>query len=440
MKKRIIGSLLAGLVAVSVMGQVSNTLSPYSQFGLGVLAEQSLGFNRAMSGLAIGMRNGKHVNVQNPASYSSVDSLTMIFDLGVSGQLTNFKEGGHKVNAKTADFDYAVAAFRVLPKLGASFGVIPYSNIGYDYSQTSWIGEAESGYYGKLSDNYYLINYSGSGGFSQAFVGLGWEMFKGFSLGANFSYFWGEYTKTAATVMNDSYANTLLRTYSTEVNSWKLDLGAQYSTQLNKDNLLTVGAVVGIGHNLGAEAKLSVVNTNTLTTVTTTNNDSIPDAFKLPFTFGAGFSLTHKKSLTLGADYVMQKWGSIDYPQINSDTKRYQNTSGLLKNRHKITLGADWIPNPDPMARGFFKRVHYRVGASYATPYYNIGTYDGPKELCVSAGVGVPIINSWNNRTMLNLSAQWVHTSAKDLVTDNTFRITLGLTFNERWFAKWKVD
>ncbi len=440
MKKRIIGSLLAGLVTVSVMGQVSNTLSPYSQFGLGVLAEQSQGFNRAMSGLAIGMRNGKYVNVQNPASYSSIDSLTMIFDMGVSGQLTNYKEGTKKVNTKTADFDYAVAAFRVLPKLGASIGVIPYSNIGYNYNQSAWIGDIESGWYGKLSDNYYLVNYEGSGGFSQAFLGLGWEVLNGLSVGANISYFWGKYTKTAATVLNDSYANTIVRTYSTNVNNWKLDLGLQYSKQLTKNDLLTVGAVAGIGHSLNADANLSVVNTNTMTNVTTTSSDSVKNAFKLPYTFGAGFSLTHKKSLTIGADYVLQKWGDVDYPQLNSDTKRYAKMSGLLKDRHKITVGADWIPNPDPMARNFFSRIHYRMGASYATPYYKIGTSDGPKELSVSAGFAVPIINTWNNRTTLNISAQWVHASAKDFVTDNTFRINIGLTFNERWFAKWKVD
>ena len=35
MKKRIFGSLLMGFLTVSAMGQVSKTLSPYSQFGLG---------------------------------------------------------------------------------------------------------------------------------------------------------------------------------------------------------------------------------------------------------------------------------------------------------------------------------------------------------------------------------------------------------------------
>ncbi len=440
MNKRIIGSLLAGFVAVSAMGQISNTLSPYSQFGLGVLAEQSQGFNKGMSGLAYGMRNGKYVNVQNPASYSSIDSLTMIFDLGVSGQLTNFKEGAKKVNAKTADFDYAVASFRILPKLGASFGVIPYSNIGYDYSQGAWIGEAYGDYYGKSSDNYYVLNYTGSGGLSQAFVGLGWEFVKGLSIGANFSYFWGKYTKTAGAALTDSYANTLTRVYSADINSWKLDLGAQYSAQIGKSDILTIGGVVGIGHSLNADAKLSISQITTTTSVTTTTNDSITDAFKIPYTFGLGFSYSVKKSLTFGVDYMMQKWGDIDYPEINSSTGGYKLTSGLLKDRHKVTVGVDWVPDPNPMSRGFFKHIHYRAGASYATPYYKIGTKDGPKELCVSAGFSVPIINTWNNRTLLNISAQWVRTSAQDLITENTFRINIGLTFNERWFAKWKVD
>jgi hypothetical protein len=126
MKKRIFGSIFAGFMALSAMGQVSNTLSPYSQFGIGMLSDQSLSYGRGMAGLSIGVRDSKHPNVTNPASYSSVDSLTMIFDIGISGQITNFKEGDVKKNAKTADFDYAVASFRLLKKVGASIGIIPY--------------------------------------------------------------------------------------------------------------------------------------------------------------------------------------------------------------------------------------------------------------------------------------------------------------------------
>jgi len=41
---------------------------------------------------------------------------------------------------------------------------------------------------------------------------------------------------------------------------------------------------------------------------------------------------------------------------------------------------------------------------------------------------------------VLNISAQWVHSSAKNLITDNTFRISVGVTFNEKWFDKWRID
>ena len=43
-------------------------------------------------------------------------------------------------------------------------------------------------------------------------------------------------------------------------------------------------------------------------------------------------------------------------------------------------------------------------------------------------------------RSVVNVSFQWAHTSAKDLITENSFRLNIGVTFNERWFAKWKVE
>ena len=437
MKRRFFSGLLLGAFSLVSMAQVSSTLSPYSQFGLGVMADQSQGFNRGMGGLAIGLRDGKLVNMQNPASYSAVDSLTMIFDVGVSGQITNFKEGGRKVNAKTGNFDYAVAAFRLLPKVGVSFGVVPYSNIGYSYYSADY-NNAES-----LTSSYFNVNHKGDGGFSQAYVGFGWEVLKGLSVGANVSYFWGKYTKTITVVNSDTYVNTLSKTYSTSVTSYKLDFGVQYQRELNKDNLLTVGATVGLGHKLGADASLISTNYDNVNAISYSTRDSVPDAFKLPFTFGVGATLLNKKSLTVGVDYSFQKWANMDYPvqtnNITTDHKLgYQMVGSQLLDRHKVTVGTDWVPNP--MGRSYFSHVHYRFGVSYATPYYNVNGVKGPREISVSAGLGIPLINTWNNRSTLNISAQWVNRSADNLVRENSFRLNIGLTFNERWFAKWKVD
>lgn len=127
----IAGKILVGLLllaAVQTTKAQSGTNSPYSQFGLGQLSEQSSGFNRGMDGLALGFHEHNQINYLNPASYSALDSLSFIFDIGASGQVTNFKENGVKKNAKNADFEYIVAGFRVLPHFGLSFGFLPYTN------------------------------------------------------------------------------------------------------------------------------------------------------------------------------------------------------------------------------------------------------------------------------------------------------------------------
>ena len=428
MKKLLVSGLLLGFGVVSAMAQ-SGTKSPYSQYGLGVLSDQSQGFNRGMAGLFQGLRSGNQVNMQNPASYSAVDSLSMIVDLGVSGTLTNFKEGDAKVNAKTANFEYATALFRIMPKFGVSVGLVPYSNIGYSYSTKQNVG---------TSSTISTTSFEGKGGFRQAYIGLGYELFKGLSLGVNFSYFWGDFSRKITVASSDAYVKTLAKEYSADASSYKLDFGAQYQHKLGQNDLLTVGATLGLGHKINADPCLSVTNLDTQTNIVAISVDTVYNGLSIPMTIGAGIAYSHNRKLTVGADYQWQRWSKESFPIVNEANNKFQLSDNYYSDRHKMTVGADWIPQP--MSRRFLNRVHYRIGASYATPYLKIKGMDGPKEMTVTAGFGIPLVNSWNNRSVLNISFQWTNLSAKNLVTENQFRVTIGLTFNERWFAKWKVD
>lgn len=85
-------------------------------------------------------------------------------------------------------------------------------------------------------------------------------------------------------------------------------------------------------------------------------------------------------------------------------------------------------------------RVHYRAGVSYATPYLIINGQDGPKEMSASLGFGIPFLHGYNSRQILNVSAQWVRQDSKTFIKENSFRINIGLTFDERWFAKFKME
>ncbi|MGN0282224.1 MAG: hypothetical protein ACI4B3_07995 [Prevotella sp.] len=428
MKKYIITLLLAIITSVASVAQ-SGTNSPYSQYGLGVLSDQSQGFNRGMNGLAIGLRQSNQVNMLNPASYSCVDSLTMIFDVGLSGQVTNFKEGNRKINANNSDFEYAVAVFRLMPKVGVSFGIVPFSNIGYNYSSTTPVG---------TSTTTSTESHSGSGGIHQVYVGLGWNLFKGLSVGVNGSYLWGSYDRELTISSNDAYVNTVTKTYSASIQSWKVDFGMQYSQPIGKKNAITLGATYSLGHNLNADPMVTTTNTNSQTGVSTSHEQIISNGLSLPHSFGGGLAWEHNKRLLIGIDYSLQKWGDLKFPELNQQTGQYVLKRAILSDRHKMTIGGEWTPNWQ--SRKFYNRIRYRLGASYNTPYIKVNGIDGPKEISVSAGFGIPITNSWNTGSFLNISGQWVKSSAKDLITENTFRINIGLTFNERWFNKWKVN
>ena len=431
MKRIFLSSVLFAVACLGLFAQ-SGTNSPYSQFGLGVLSDQTSGFNRGMNGLALGFHEHNQVNYLNPASYSSIDSLSFIFDAGISGQLTNFKENNMRVNAKNASIEYVVAGFRAFKHVGMSFGVVPLTNIGYNYANAEFVGGTHTTTATKT--------YSGTGGLHQVFLGIGWEPFKGFAFGVNGSYLWGDYERSLVSSYSDQYTNTLSKYYTADVRNYKVDFGLQYTARLNKKSWLTLGLTYSLGHKLNANPECKVISTNSQTAVADTTTFSVKNGLELPHMFAGGLMYNYDNKLKVGVDYSFQKWADIGFPQyvVTNDIPGYVLQKDMLLDRHKVILGGEYCPKEN--GRNFFQRVHYRAGVGYATPYIKVNGLDGPKELSASLGLGIPIVNGYNNRSILNVSAQWVHSSASGLITENTFRLNIGLTFNERWFAKWKVE
>ena len=326
-----------------------------------------------------------------------------------------------------------VAGFRAAKHLGVSFGVLPFTNVGYNYTSTEKVGDV-------FPDQTHITTFKGEGGLHQAYVGVGWSPFKNLALGANVSYLWGDYTKTVEGASTVSGAKTDSRVYSTDVNSYKIDFGVQYTLKIAKRDNLTIGATFTPGHGLGASANMLQYSTDGLTGVADTTSFRIDKAFKLPNMYGVGLMWNHADQWKVGFDYTLQQWGNTDYPAVykrvdgNSDT---YNVDGAYADRSKFNLGMQYCYGE--YNRHFFKRLRYRAGVSYATSYYKVNGIDGPKEISVSAGFGIPIMNNYNHRSFLNISGQWVKSSAKDLIKENTFRLNIGFTFNEEWFRKWRM-
>lgn len=192
--------------------------------------------------------------------------------------------------------------------------------------------------------------------------------------------------------------------------------------------------------NLISEKPQIGIPTSSQASKSDTTRYMISNAFELPHTIGIGLMWNHNNHLKIGVDYQLQKWAKILYPQLSGTglATTFALADGFFKDRHRLTLGGDYCRGE--RYRGFFDRLHYRAGISYTSPYLKINGADGPRELSASLGVGIPIINGYNNRSILNISAEWVNQSATGLIKENMFRINVGLTFNERWFAKFKVE
>lgn len=158
--------ILAGLVlaAIAVPAQL-NTFSPYSRYGLGEPAPSTFAHNQAMGGAFIALKPDStmpvFINPGNPASYALI-RLTSL-EVGASGVYSRFTAGNTDLTKWTTSFSYGALGFPIRGNGGACFGIMPYSNVGYDLqSETS-----ESG----IGNVNYL--YNGSGGLNKAFIGYG---------------------------------------------------------------------------------------------------------------------------------------------------------------------------------------------------------------------------------------------------------------------------
>ncbi|HBA13433.1 MAG TPA: hypothetical protein DCW98_05585, partial [Bacteroidales bacterium] len=71
-----------------------------------------------------------------------------------------------------------------------------------------------------------------------------------------------------------------------------------------------------------------------------------------------------------------------------------------------------------------------------------IDGYNGPTEYSVSAGISIPFALAYDSRSFLHISGQFVRVQpgTEGMITENYFRLNVGLSFMERWFRKIQAD
>jgi hypothetical protein len=412
----VLGSIILAQFAV---GQ-NNTNSLYTRFGYGDISDTNSGEQRAMGGVALGARSNYNINTVNPASYSSVDSMTFMFDLGSSALISRFSTNSGSNTTFNGNLEYITMQFPLAKNIGFSAGLLPYSFVGYDYNKIDSVKT------GLDLDDFKSISYrtkfSGNGGFSQVYAGLSANFFKHISLGVNAYYMYGTINNERSLRLLGSSDSTIQYNLISAHN-FRFRYGAQLYNTFAKKHDVTLGLIYEQKAKLNGS--FSQTTYGVLTDETPVNQSD--SAYELPTTYGIGLYYTYDKRLSIGLDYTMQEWSGAKF------RGNYE-----LSNRSKIALGLEYLPNP--RGRKFAERIRYRGGLSLSDSYYKVNNVTPPKNIGVSLGFGFPLYNNVTNTvTMLNTSFEYGKLGSSDLLREDYFKFTLNVAFNEHWFFKRKL-
>lgn len=405
--------LLAVVATMAVVASAQISVTPYSKIGYGMLSDNASGIQRAMGGVGYAMQNGRAINTMNPASYSQVDSLTFLWDVGMD--LTNLwsEEDGKKGHTFGGGLDYLTSQFRITKHLGGSLGLVPYTSVGYSF--------------GSKIDNGSEYR-AGSGGINQLYLGAGYEPLKGLSVGFNVSYMFGTIINSS-TVIVGSTSSTSVFQRIVEIRDWNIHLGLQYAHNVGRNGRMVWGVSYKPrksfhGHVWGTYQDASLARVDSV------GYSSLSGKYEQPHCLGIGVSYTHRNRLMAEVDFTYQDWSKAKYDALDG----FEVETLELNRRWKVAGGLQYCAN---RRSSYLGMMTWRAGAYYNHDYVNISG-NNVRDYGVSCGVGFPVPNG---KTTINLGLEWKHRYAAptSLIKENYFNITLGVNFNESWFWKSKI-
>ncbi len=410
----------------------NNTTSPFSRFGLGDLHAYTFGRTTGMGGASLGSRSPQQINIANPASYTSVDSLSFLFELGISGKFSSYRNDLGKFSADDVNFRYFAMSFPVSRRIATSIGLTPWSDVGYDIQVSDSIPGS-----GNVDYLYY-----GDGSLSRAFFGLAYRPFKNISVGANLYYFFGTLSRrSVVSFPNNMEMYAIQRNEEIRLRDFGANFGIQATFPMKNDQMITFGATL--------ENKPSFTAFNTDITIknvsiTTYENSSpqtysdsdtisfknqVEDKITLPLSAGAGVSYVKKNKLEINADYYFQAWSKAKFP--------FGITNELIKDRSLIAIGGEYIPEKYSI-RNYFRRVAYRGGLRYENSYIAINNQQ-IKDFGMSFGVGLPVYRS---NSTVNISAEIGKrgSTQNNLIRENYAKLNFNVNLYDLWFIKRRFD
>lgn len=403
----------------SILSATADVNTPYSMYGYGIMGDRATSMQRQMGGVGYAMQSGRQINVMNPASYASIDSLTFLWDMGANMNMRWSKDSSGSDHGFGGGLDYVTMEFPLSKFMGMSVGMVPYSQVGYSFGNDI---------------NYGVRQNQGNGGITEAYAGISGKV-GGFSVGVNVSYDFG-------TIQNDVYATPTAATQSLfeqvmQIRDWNIVAGIQYKLPLNKYNALTLGATYSPKKSFHGNTWVTLQDLTSDSSPDTIATSTLKGKYYSPQTIGVGLSYTHEKvhRILVEADFTWQQWSKAPFSSLEDGAGQVVFDGMRFTDRKKIAVGGEYTHN---IRGNYLERMPFRLGGFYTSDYLTISG-NTMKEYGISLGTG---FIAPHGKTMINFGLEWRHrqTSPVSLLTENYFNIMIGVNFNEVWFFKRKIN
>ncbi|MCK5535365.1 MAG: hypothetical protein KAI79_00985 [Bacteroidales bacterium] len=422
MRKTVIITSILIVLSTLISNAQSSTNSPFSRFGLGEFTQFQTPYNLAQGGVFSSLRSPANINIANPASYTATRNQSFLLEFGLQNKNSLYKEAGNEVYTGDGNLSYFAAQFPVTKWWSASFGLIPYSVLGYNITHNESISDIDST----------QIIYHGNGGLNAVYIGNSFELFKRISIGINANFLYGSSkTLSTATVFSDNFQSTLINTKAAYFHQFNYRIGVQYYDTLFKDISIVLGGTFENKTDLKASSNYNSINYLLINGMQFSDTLNFVEAdeqlVELPQYFSGGLSIKKGKKLTLSADYYLRDWKNAFF--LDENISSYNTEYGYA-------LGSEIIPSLG--APQIWRNIRYRFGVYYKQTNININN-NPLLDYGIGFGVGIPIKVS---STIVNFT---VNMGKRSTYEPNTLEeyytnIHIDLSLGDVWFIKRKFD
>ncbi|MGB5355971.1 MAG: hypothetical protein WBN11_04685 [Eudoraea sp.] len=421
MSKKIVFIILC-LVVVTTYGQ-NSSVSPYSYHGIGDIRAQSTVENQSMGGLGM-YTDSIHTNLKNPAAYGKLRLVNYTIAGGHSEiRMTDFTASQQ---TSVTSLEYIAIGIPLTPKLGIGIGVLPYTSMGYNTFSDNISARQDT-----------IANqYGGEGGLNKVFLSAGYEITKNFHLGATVNYSFGslEY-RSVQNIAGVQYG--VVNTKFSQIKGFDFNYAATYTPKIKGRFTLFSSITVNTQANLVSQNEETLGSFSTITGEVIEGRDVNLDAqnlknteLKIPTTTTLGLGFGRDKRWFLGAEYSLQGLSSFRNEFVDQNNIIYEDAT-------TIAIGGYIVPDYASFT-SYAKRVNYRFGGRYE----NTGMIINGKEINdygITFGLGFPLGSGFDNIN-LGLTYGIRGTATANLVEESYFKVNIGLSFNDKWFQKRKIN